>query len=331
MKKIITILCVFSLTLTLFGCGGKIRALENYSVGEYEGHWSVLYTDEKGVEEIAPLGDTAQPLAIEKGRIYFTEGSKLVSVDMDGKDRLETELAGMPAGTHIRMVDAEHFYCVADSADLTCWRVSKADQNDWAQVTIPRAFRPTDYAALEQAILSEIAAKEDAVRINAARITMDANGSVITMELDTLAYDNIIGGMKTWNTGRVTVRLTLDGAETDYTDLNVPVRVADKTLKGTLTLEEFLDAVSSANENLLPTGKMQGQAEGFRLMYLVPEYEACASGNKDTVPCVDLTGEDAKASDKTRHFVLAQLGGCDTMLTDSTGTACGNLHLIRID
>ena len=59
MKKIISILLVFAAMLSLSGCIGKIRVLENYSIGEYNGGWSVLYTDEKGVEEIAAIGDRA--------------------------------------------------------------------------------------------------------------------------------------------------------------------------------------------------------------------------------------------------------------------------------
>ena len=331
MKKIITILCIFALALSLFGCGGKIRELENYSVGEYQGHWSVLYTDEKGVEEIVALGAERQPLAIEKGRIYFTEGRKLVSVDMEGKDRLETELTGMPEGTLITRVDAENFYCVADPAALDCWCVSKADQNDWARITIPRAFRAVDYAALTARITELVSAKEDQLRVNAARVELDSNGSVIAMELETLAYKSIIAKMKTWDTGRVTVRLTLEGPEVDYTNLNVPVSVADKTTNRAMALADFLTAVGAVDSADIAAQTAAGTAEGFRLMYLVGEYEACVTGNKDSVPCRDTAGETVEAADGGRHFVLAQVGGCDTMLTDSTGTACGNLQVIRLD
>ena len=69
LKKTIIILCIFALVLSLFGCGGKPRYPENYSVAEHEGHWSILYTDEKGVEEIAVLGDGRQPLVMQGGRL----------------------------------------------------------------------------------------------------------------------------------------------------------------------------------------------------------------------------------------------------------------------
>lgn len=327
MKKFITILCIFALASALFGCGGKIRKLENYSVGEYNGGWSVLYTDEQGVEEIAALGAERQPLAIEKGRIYFTEGSRLVSVDMEGEDRLETVLEGMPEGTHITYADGENFYCVADPADITCWRVSKADQSDWARITIPRAFRSVDFDALTAQITAQVAAKEDQIHVNAARMTLDSNGSLLTMELETLAYDNIIGGMKTWNTGRVTVRLTLSGSQVNYTDLNVPVRVSDKTIDRTLSLTDFLTAVSALDSAEAAVKTAVGIPEGFRLMYLVDEYEACITAE---LPYLNTDGESVDADGSARHFVLAQVGGCDTMLTDSTGTACGNLQVIAL-
>ena len=331
MKKVTTILLLFALALSLVGCGGKIRQLENYSVGQYKGGWSVLYTDEKGVEEIAALGSERQPLAIEKGRIYFTQGSLLVSVDMDGEERLETELTGMPAGTHITMVDEENFYCVADPADLRCWRVSKTDQNDWAYITVPRTFRAVDYEDIAAQVTARIAAKEDKIRVSAARAELDSNGSVVLLELETLAYRSIIGGMKTWDTGRVTVRLTLDGAQVSYTNLNVPMSVSDKTIGRTLALADYLDAVARIDASQAAVQYADGAAEGFVLAYLVGEYEACAVGNKQQVRCLNLDGAQVSVNESVRHLVLAQVGGCDTLLTDSRGSAVGNLLRMQLD
>ena len=95
MKKTITILCIFALSLSLFGCA-KIRDLNCYSVGEYNGGWSILYTDEDGVEEIVTLGSYAQPLAFEKGRFYFVQNGCMVSVDPEGENRLEVAIDNLP-------------------------------------------------------------------------------------------------------------------------------------------------------------------------------------------------------------------------------------------
>ena len=330
LKKTIIILCIFALVLSLFGCGGKPRYPENYSVGEYEGHWSILYTDEDGVEEIVALGDERQPLALQGGRLWFTEGSKLVTVDGDGEDRLETELTGMPEGTTITFSDQDSFYCVARQEDVKCWRVSKADQNDWAYITIPRSFRSTDYAAITAAILDAVKAKDDVIRVRAARVELDSNGSLIAMELDILRYKSVTLQMKTWDTGTVSVRMQLSGPVVTYTDLYIPLSVSDKTLKSTMLLEDYLAAVEAADNALIATQQAQGEAEGFRLMYTVPEYEAWLAANKTGLTYLDTAGQAVDGDLKAQHFVLGQVGGCDTQLTDTDGTACGNLTVVQV-
>ena len=92
MKRITSLVCIFALVFTLTACA-KIRQAEFYRVAQHNGGWSILYDDGTEVEEIAALGSAQQPLAIEKGRIYFTQAGKLVSVDMDGEDRQETAIA----------------------------------------------------------------------------------------------------------------------------------------------------------------------------------------------------------------------------------------------
>ena len=330
LKKTTIILCVFALVLSLFGCGGKPRYPENYSVGEHEGHWSILYTDEKGVEEIAVLGDHRQPLALQGGRLWFTDGSKLVTVDADGKDRVETELTGMPAGTTITFGDQDNFYCVARQEDVKCWRVSKADQNDWAHITIPRIFRNTDYAAISAAVLDAVKAKDNVIRVRAARVELDSNGSVIAMELDILRYKSVTLQMKTWDTGTVSVRMQLSGPVVTYTDRYIPLSVSDKTLKSTLLLEDYLAAVEAADNALIATQQAQGEAEGFRLMFTVPEYEAWLAVNKAGLTYLDTAGAAVNGDLKQQHFVLAQVGGCATQLTDTSGTACGNLTVVQV-
>ena len=330
LKKTTIILCVFALVLSLFGCGGKPRYPENYSVGEHEGHWSILYTDEKGVEEIAVLGDHRQPLALQGGRLWFTDGSKLVTVDADGKDRVEPELTGMPAGTTITFGDQDNFYCVARQEDVKCWRVSKADQNDWAHITIPRIFRSTDYSAISTASLEAVKAKANVIRVRAAQVELDSNGSLIAMELDILRYKSVTLQMKTWDTGTVSVRMQLSGPVVTYTDRYIPLSVSDRTLKSTLLLEDYLAAVEAADNALIATQQAQGEAEGFRLMFTVPEYEAWLAVNKAGLTYLDTAGAAVDGDLKQQHFVLAQVGGCATQLTDTSGTACGNLTVVQV-
>ena len=330
LKKTTIILCIFALVLTLFGCGGKPRYPENYSVAEYEGHWSILYTDEKGVEEIAALGDQRQPLALQGGRLWFTDGSKLVTVDADGKDRMETELTGMPHGTTITFSDEENFYCVARQDDVKCWRVSKADQNDWAHITIPRSFRSTDYAAISTAILEAVKAKDNVIRVRAAQVELDSNGALIAMELDILRYKSVTLQMKTWDTGTVSVRMQLNGPVVTYTDRYIPLSVSDKTLKSTLLLPDYLAAVEAADTAMIATQQAQGEADGFRLMYTVPEYEAWLAANKTGLTYLDTAGQPVDGDLKKQHFVLGQVDGCATQLTDTNGTACGNLTVVQV-
>jgi hypothetical protein len=105
----------------------------------------------------------------------------------------------MPAGTTITFGDQDNFYCVARQEDVKCWRVSKADQNDWAHITIPRIFRNTDYAAISAAVLDAVKAKDNVIRVRAARVELDSNGSLIAMELDILRYKSVTLQMKTWD------------------------------------------------------------------------------------------------------------------------------------
>ena len=125
--------------LSLSGCA-KLRDPNCYRVGQYNDGWSILYTDEDGVEEIAPLGSYEQPLALEKGRFYFVQDGKMVSVDAEGENRQEVEIAGLPSGARITFVDESNFYCLADRSGAKCWRVSKADANDHEEMDILSLF-----------------------------------------------------------------------------------------------------------------------------------------------------------------------------------------------
>ena len=112
-------------------------------------------------------------------------------------------------------------------------------------------------------------------------------------------------------------------------------------------VDEFLDLVTEDysalyKENAALKGKMKvltdtiekyratDGAKEFRIMYQASEYEACVAGNKANLTYIDPTGAATDANDKAFRLVLAQVGGCDTMLTDSQGTACGNLTVFQL-
>ena len=328
MKKTITILCIFVLTLSLFGCGSKPRYPENYSVGEYEGHWSILYTDEDGVEEIAAMGDYQQPLVLQKGRLWFVQSGALVTVDPEGEERLETTLDGLTPGSGaIFHLDGESLYCIDDRAALRCWRVSLTDQNDWDYITIPRSLRAVDYEALTAEILAAVKAKDDTIRVRSGRMELDSNGSLVAMELDILAYDRIANNMRTWNSGVVTVQMTLDGPKVSYTDLYIPVSVSQATVKPFMKLQTLLGHVASVDSAELATKHAAGTAEGFVLTYKTEDYEAAVKNS--SVPALDPAGAEVKADLSKQHLVLGQMGGCDTALTDSEGVAVGNLIVVQ--
>ena len=331
MKKIITILCVFALVLSLFGCGSKPRYLENYSVGEYKDGWSVLYTDEDGVEEIVALGKVQQPLAFEKGRIYGTGEGKLISVDPDGRDRQETEIAGMDKDAIITYADAENFYCLGPASTRTCWRVSKTDPADHEETDIPYGLRPTDYAALLTQVRGKVAAMEDRISVRAAQAELDSKGNLLALDLELLYYVRPSGTMKVWNTCRVTAAVTPHGVKLGYIKENVSMSLSDKTIARMLTLEEYLTALEAVDKAQIAAARAQSGATDFRIMHQISEYEACVVGNKASLAYVDTAGTAVDANEKSRHFVIAQVGGCDTMLTDSRGTACGNLTVVQVD
>ena len=328
LKKITIILCVFALILSLFGCGEKIRKLENYAVGEYGGHWSILYTDEDGTEEIAPIGSYQQPLVIQKGRIYFVRSGALVSVDPEGENSVETPLPGMSEGGFIFSVDEEALYCIGAAEDSRCWRVAIADQSQWAEVPIPRRLRTVDYDALTTEILAAVKAKDDLIRVRSGRVELDGNGSLVSMELEVLAYDRIANNMRTWNSGTVTVRQTLHGLRVSYTDHYIPVSVSQATVKPFMTVKTLLKHIGTIDSGELPAKHATGAAEGFVLTYKTADYEAYAKDN--AAPALDLTGAETEAKLSKQHLVLAQIGGCDTALTDSTGVSVGNLTVVQM-
>lgn len=327
MKKTITILCIFALSLSLFGCA-KIRDLNCYSVGEYNGGWSILYTDEDGVEEIVTLGSYAQPLALEKGRFYFIQDGKMVSVDPEGEERQEVAIANMDAGAIITFVDEENFYCLADRSGSRCWRVSKADANDHEEMDIPRQFRSTDYAALLAQLRQTANVPENRIRLRSAQAVLDGNGSLLTLELEILGYERFDGfGMNTWKNAGLRSRITLDGPQTTYINENVILSLADSTVEQFLPLEDFLTALETLDAAQVPASRAQGTAESFRVTYQVEEYEAAVTAE---LPRVNPDGQTVDTNSDAYHLVLSQAGGCDTVVTDNDGTESGNLTVVQL-
>ena len=185
-----------------------------------------------------------------------------------------------------------------------------------------------DYDGLTADILTAVKAKEDTIRVRSARIELDSNGSVVAMELDILAYDRIANNMRTWNSGVVTVQMTLDGPQVRYTDLYIPVSVSQATVKPFMKLQTLLGHVASVDSAELATQHAAGTADGFVLTYKTEDYEAAAK--ESAAAALDLTGAETKADLSEQHLVLAQVGGCDTALTDSEGANAGNLIVVQM-
>jgi hypothetical protein len=297
-------------------------------VGEYNGGWSILYTDEDGVEEIVALGSYEQPLALEKGRFYFIQDGKMVSVDSEGEERQEVSITNMDAHAIITFVDEENFYCLTDRGGSRCWRVSKADANNHEEMDIPRQFRPTDYAALLAQLRQTARVTEDHIRLRSAQAVLDSNGSLLALELEILGYERFDGfGMNTWKTAGLRSQITLDGPQTTYINESVILSLADSTVEQFLPLEDFLTALETLDTAQVPAAQAQGMAESFRVTYQVKEYEAAVTAE---LPRVNPAGQTVDADSDAYHLVLSQVGGCDTALTDRDGTESGNLTVVQL-
>ncbi len=326
-KRITALALAFMLVLSLFGCG-KIRTPDNYYVGEYGDGWSILYKNENGeAEEIVPLGDYAQPLVLIKGRLYFIDGDALVSADTDGEDRKRLPMKGIDGG-YIAYIDESSLYCIKDSASLTCYKAD-LELAGCEEIPIPRAFRQTSYPDLLKAMKEKVAAVENQIRVRSAYITLDGNGSLASMELDVLTFRGWTGSMKVWSSGTVSVQITTDDPVIRYTDLNVPLSLADSTTERTITLDTLMTAAETADKSeLAPKRGSSSMAEGYVLAYLHDDYESLISN----APWLGVSGVEAAADSSVSHFVLAQYGGgMDAVLTDSLGRKVGNPAVLRFD
>ena len=300
MKKIFSILLVFAAILFLAGCVGKIRTLENYSVGEYNGGWSVLYSDEKGVEEIVAIGDREQPLVISGGRIYFLDGGTLVSVNMEGEEKLELPGGGLQNGWIFRM-DETHLYCTDDKSAMNCMRAD-LDQTGWEEICLPEDLRTADYEALLSAIQEKVGAEKNNIAVKSGRVTVDGNGMLYALELEVIYYTGKVGSMQSWGNGSVTVQVLMDGMDVTFTDRNIPMYLDDDTVNKNIKLKKFLEKLQAVEAG--GTAKGQG-IEGCTLGYQLDEDGALPDGTL----WLDANGQEVKKDSKARHFVLRSAEG----------------------
>ncbi len=325
MKKSIIILIIFLLMLSLVGCE-PIRSLDNYYVDQHEDGYSVLYKNEKGtVEQIVALGAEPQPLAIAKGRICFVEEGKLVSVDLEGENRQELLIDGLPSDAHVTYMDETYLYCLTGPTARTCWEVY-LDLHAYSQGPVPRKYRSVDYAALLQAIRTQVAASEDRIRVRSARVEMDGFGTPIAMTLEVLSHSGKISGMEFWNRGTVTVSLPIGSVEVDYRDHHMPLSLADWTVEETVTLEQFLTALETADTAEVASQHAFGTGNGYVLAYLQEEYDALRS---EFTAWLTVSGGESSAEAQGPFFVLGQWGGTVPMLTDSKGLEVGSLYALH--
>lgn len=325
MKKATIILCILLLVLPLVGCE-PIRNIDNYYVDACGNGYSVLYKDEKGnVEEIVPLGTEAQPLVIAKGRIFFVEEGKMVSVDLEGEDRQELPVEGLPASAHITYMDDTYLYCLTGPSARTCWEIAQ-DLSGYSEGAVPTKYRSVDYDALLQTIRTQVAASEDRIRVRGARVELDGFGTPIAMTLEIIAHSGKVSGMEFWNRGTVTVTLPIGSIEIGYRDHHMPLSLADWTVEDTVTLEQFLTALETMDKAEVPAQRALGTGDGYVLAYLQEEYDALRAG---FTAWVTVSGAESSPETQTPFFVLGQWGGCDITLTDSEGMEVGNLYALH--
>ena len=157
---------------------------------------------------------------------------------------------------------------------------------------------------------------------------LDSNGSLLSLDLEVLGFERRDGNaMNTWKTAGLRSTISPEGSHTDYINENMILSLSDSTVSRMLSLEDFLTALETLDNALVPTGRAQGTAESFCVTYQVEEYESALTAQ---LPRVTAAGESADIDQKAPHLVLAQVGGCDTVFTDSKGTACGNLTVIQL-
>ncbi len=327
MRRLLSCLLSALLVLSLCACGKPARNADNYYVDETTDGWCILYQDEKGeAEEIAIMGSYRQPLVLEKGRFFFTRPGALVSVNADGEDLQSWLIPDLPDGSFIAYRDEEAVYCVAEETAAVCWRVDLAQQQA-EQITIPRKFRQIDYAALLAQILTDSGAVDQRARISKARAELDSNGSLLQLGLEMLVYTGDVGSMHVWNHVGVAVTVTTQGPQLTITDHHFPLSLAEDTTQQEPTLQEFFTALESADTSEAALKHADGTADGFFLLYADEDF----TYNAADAPTYTMNGEPTQRSEAALQFVLAQVGGTQTTMTDHKGTPCGNLLVLQAD
>ena len=80
MKKFTAIVFILAFTLSLTACS-KIRDPACYSVQQYGDGWSILYTDEEGVEEIAAILKS-KPSTVKS---WLYRARQKLKIDLEGE------------------------------------------------------------------------------------------------------------------------------------------------------------------------------------------------------------------------------------------------------
>lgn len=325
MRRLLSFLLTAVLALSLCSCGSPTRNADNYYVEETSSGWCILYKDADGsAEEIAVMGSYRQPMVLEEGRFYFTQPGALTSVNAEGKDSQTFPIPDLPAGSYIAYIDENAFYCVAEDTSTDCWRVDKAsDQVE--KIPIPRKFRQIDYPALLSQILKDSSAVEDAARVSKARAELDSNGSLSQLGLELLVYTGDMGSMHVWNHVSVAVTVTPQGPQVSVTDQHFPLSLSEDTTQQEITVQDFFAALESVDTSEVAAKHADGTADAFFLLYADEDF----TYNAVNAPTLTMTGEVAERNDDALHFVLAQVGGTDTVMTDRRGTPCGNLLVLQ--
>ena len=327
MKRFLALLLSAVLALALAGCS-PARDPGSYYIGETDSGWCILYPDKDGgePEEIAVMGDQAQPLVMIRGRFYFVQPGKIVSVNGDGKDRRELAVPDMPQGSRIAAADDESLCCISEDGTRVCW-YADGDLTKAEKITIPRKFRAVDYSAFRTELEEKIAAEEGEVRVISARAELDSNGSLVQLEMELLAFTGDVGSMHVWNHLDADAAILIGGPQIELIDRNFPLSLATGTTDSEMTLQEFLTVLEKVDTAETAAHCQNGTPEGFLLTYRDEELEAAAEES----PVRTADGAQAERDSAKRCFVLSQIGGTEPQVTDRRGVPCGNLTVLQLD
>ena len=327
MKRLPALFLALVLTLALAGCS-PARDPNNYYIGETDSGWCILYPDEGGgePEEIAVMGTSPQPLVMIRGRFYFVQPGKIVSVNGDGKDRRELAVPDMPEGSRIARADEESLCCISENTATSCW-CADAGLTKAEKMTIPRKFRMVDYSAFQTLLEEETGAVDNDIRVTGARAELDSNGSLVHLELEMLVFTGDVGSMHVWNHVDADVTMHMNEPKIELVDRNFPLSLASNTTSKDLTAQEFLTALQTIDTAEVAAHRQSGTPDAFLLTYGDEDLEAAAQD----APVLSAAGEKAERDSAGCCFILSQIGGTEAQVTDKKGVPCGNLLLLQLD